>query len=97
MTEFRVVAILWNDACSYKDTELENIDDEEGVKRLSIGALRRDTEEYVLIQSDLNPNSMGFLNKCLKIPRKLIVKVYNLGSLEIAKIVERQGGEDPNE
>jgi len=88
MTEFRVVAVYWVDACSFKNENLENVDDSKGVERLSIGLLRRDVNEYVLVQSDVDPHDMAELNCCIKIPRSLIIKIYGLGSLEINEIVE---------
>lgn len=92
MTDFKVVAILWHDACSYRNEDLENIDDSKGVERLSIGLLRRDTKEYVLIQSDVDPHNMAKSNYCLKIPRSLVIEIYSLGLLEIAEKV-KNGGE----
>lgn len=93
MADFKVVAVHWNDACSYRNEDLGNIDGSKGVERLSIGLLRRDTKEYVLIQGDVDPHDMAKLNYCIKIPRSLIIKIYAIGSLEI---VEKQGGENPN-
>lgn len=88
MTTFKVVACLWNDACSYRDGELENIDNEMGVKRLSFGLLRRDTEDYVLIQHDAEPQNMAKSSYFIKIPKSLIIKIYKIGSIEINEIIK---------
>jgi len=91
LTTFKVVAVLWSDACSYRNEDLENIDGSKGVERLSIGLLRRDTKEYVLVQCDVDPHDLAKLNYCIKIPRALIIKIYGLGSLEITEKDEKEG------
>ena len=92
MSEYSIVVCVWNDAVSFRNADLEEIGDEKGQLRITIGLLRRDTKDFVLIQSDAEPQNMQKLTKSIKIPKSLIVQLKKVNTLEINEIIK--GEED---
>jgi len=88
MSEYSIVVCVWNDAVSFRNTDLQEIGDEKGVLRITIGLLRRDTKDYVLIQSDADPRNMSEMTHCIKIPKSLIVQLRKTSTLEINEIIK---------
>lgn len=90
MSDYRIVVVRWHDAVGYRNTNLEKIDDIKGLERVTIGILRRDAKDYVLIQTDINPRDMQDLNYAIKIPKDLITSLTKISCLSINEII----GED---
>ena len=94
MTDYHIVVVRWWDAVSFRNAQLEDIDDKQGFGRVSIGILRRDTEDYILVQNEINPRNLSDLNYCIKIPRDLIISITKTNILSIREKKEEKSEED---